>query len=77
LGVYDKNYSLRDLQGETINSAPARGVEAGVELVGRARLELVVFDMAGTTVDDVIDGVPLVLRSYDDAFRRYGVEVPM
>ena len=33
--------------------------------------------MAGTTVDDVIDGVPLVLRSYDDAFRRYGVEVPM
>jgi phosphonatase-like hydrolase len=42
-----------------------------------AWLELVVFDMAGTTVDDVIDGVPLVLRSYDDAFRRFGVEVPM
>ena len=30
--------------------------------------------MAGTTVDDVIDGMPLVLRSYDDAFRRHGVE---
>jgi phosphonatase-like hydrolase len=28
-------------------------------------------------VDDVIDGVPLVLRSYDDALRRFGVEVPM
>lgn len=77
MGVYDKNYSLRDLQGETINSGPARGVEAGNELAGRARLELVVFDMAGTAVDDVIDGVPLVLRSYDDAFRRYGVEVSM
>jgi phosphonatase-like hydrolase len=33
--------------------------------------------MAGTTVDDVIDGVPLILRSYDDAFRRHGVIVPM
>ena len=43
----------------------------------RAGLELVVFDMAGTTVDDVIDGVPLVLRSYDDALRRFGVEVHM
>jgi len=40
-------------------------------------LKLVVFDMAGTTVDDRIDGVPLVLRSYDDALRRHGVEVPM
>ena len=44
----------------------------------RARkLKLVVFDMAGTTVDDVVDGVPLVLKSYDDAFRKYGVTVPM
>jgi phosphonatase-like hydrolase len=42
-----------------------------------AKVRLVVFDMAGTTVDDVIDGVPLVLRSYDEAFRRHGVEVPM
>ncbi len=40
-------------------------------------IRLAVFDMAGTTVDDVIDGVPLVLRSYDDAFKEYGVEVPM
>lgn len=40
-------------------------------------MKLVVFDMAGTTVDDRIDGVPLVLRSYDDAFRSRGVEVPM
>ena len=41
------------------------------------RLQLVVFDMAGTTVDDVVDGVPLVLKSYDDAFRGHGVTVPM
>jgi phosphonoacetaldehyde hydrolase len=42
-----------------------------------ARIRLAVFDMAGTTIDDVIDGMPLVLRSYDDAFRRHGVEVSM
>jgi phosphonatase-like hydrolase len=41
------------------------------------KLELIVFDMAGTTVDDVIGGTPLVLKSYDDAFRKYGVIVPM
>ena len=41
------------------------------------RLKLVVFDMAGTTVDDVIDGAPLVLKSYDDAFRRSGIIIPM
>ena len=46
-------------------------------MVRSKRLKLVVFDMAGTTVDDRIDGVPLVLRSYDDALRRHGVEVPM
>jgi phosphonatase-like hydrolase len=40
-------------------------------------LSLVIFDMAGTTVDDVIEGVPLVLKSYDDAFRKYGIEIPM
>ncbi|MBC8497924.1 HAD-IA family hydrolase [Candidatus Bathyarchaeota archaeon] len=40
-------------------------------------LRLVVFDMAGTTVDDRVDGVPLVLRSYDDALWSCGVEVPM
>ena len=38
---------------------------------------LAVFDMAGTTIDDRIDGLPLVLKSYDDAFRNHGVEVPM
>lgn len=41
------------------------------------RLKLIIFDMAGTTVDDVIDGVPLVLKSYDEAFRVNGVEIPM
>jgi phosphoglycolate phosphatase len=46
-------------------------------MVRGGKLELVIFDMAGTTVDDRVDGVPLVLRSYDDAFRSCGVEVPM
>jgi phosphonatase-like hydrolase len=41
------------------------------------KLQLIVFDMAGTTVNDVIGGTPLVLKSYDDAFRKYGVIVPM
>jgi len=41
------------------------------------RLRLAVFDMAGTTVDDVIDGVPLVLRSYEEAFKAHGVAVTM
>ncbi len=39
--------------------------------------KLAVFDMAGTTVDDRIDGLPLVLKSYDVAFKNHGVEVPM
>ena len=41
------------------------------------QVKLAVFDMAGTTVDDRIDGLPLVLKSYDDAFKNHGVEVPM
>ncbi len=41
------------------------------------KLLLAVFDMAGTTVDDRINGVPLVLKSYDDAFRKYGVILTM
>ena len=41
------------------------------------RIKLAIFDMAGTTVDDVIDGVPLVLKSYDDAFQSFGITIPM
>jgi phosphoglycolate phosphatase len=41
------------------------------------KIKLVVFDMAGTTVDDEVDGVPLVLKSYSDAFKSYGVNVPI
>jgi phosphonatase-like hydrolase len=33
--------------------------------------------MAGTTVDDRVDGLPLVLKSYNDALRGHGVVVPM
>ncbi|MFW6109678.1 MAG: HAD-IA family hydrolase [archaeon] len=40
-------------------------------------LKLAVFDMAGTTVNDRVHGVPIVLKSYDDAFRCFGIEVPM
>lgn len=40
-------------------------------------IKLAVFDMAGTTVDDRVDGLPLVLKSYDDALRNHGLEVPM
>lgn len=41
------------------------------------KVKLAVFDMAGTTVNDVIDGVPLILKSYHDAFNEYGINVPM
>jgi phosphonoacetaldehyde hydrolase len=40
-------------------------------------IKLAIFDMAGTTVDDVIAGVPLVLKSYDDAFRSFDIIIPM
>lgn len=33
--------------------------------------------MAGTTVDDKINGVPLVLKSYHDAFEECGIQIPM
>ena len=41
------------------------------------KAKLAVFDMAGTTVDDRVDGLPIVLKSYDDALRGHGVSVPM
>ncbi len=41
------------------------------------KVRLVVFDMAGTTVDDNVNGVPLVLKSYRDAFYAFGVKVSM
>jgi phosphonoacetaldehyde hydrolase len=40
-------------------------------------VKLSVLDMAGTTVDDRIDRVPLVLKSYSDAFNHFGINVPM
>ncbi len=40
-------------------------------------VKLSVLDMAGTTVDDRIDGIPLVLKSYSDAFNHFGINVPM
>lgn len=39
-------------------------------------IQLVLFDMAGTTVDDVVDGSPLVIAAFRAAFRAHGgVEV--
>ena len=40
-------------------------------------IKLAIFEMAGTTVDDVIAGVPLVLKSYDDAFQSFDIIIPM
>ena len=39
-------------------------------------IELAVLDMAGTTVNDLVKGVPLVLKSYSDAFERYDLNIP-
>src|SRR5215471_16974537 len=39
-------------------------------------LTLALFDMAATTVDDTIDGCPLVLQSFADSFHTVHVPVP-
>jgi len=39
-------------------------------------IRLAMFDMAATTVDDTIDGRPLVLQSFTDSFASVGVSVP-
>jgi hypothetical protein len=39
-------------------------------------LTLALFDMAATTVDDTIDGRPLVLQSFADSFHTAHVSVP-
>jgi phosphonatase-like hydrolase len=39
-------------------------------------ITLALFDMAATTVDDTIDGRPLVLQSFDDSFNAVHVTVP-
>ena len=38
-------------------------------------IELVVFDLAGTTVDDSIQGLPLVTVAMKEAFKDYGIEI--
>jgi phosphonatase-like hydrolase len=40
-------------------------------------VKLVVFDMAGTTVDDSINGLPLVAVGMQEAFRKHGLEVSL
>lgn len=39
-------------------------------------ITLAMFDMAATTVDDTVDGRPLVLQSFADSFASAGVSVP-
>lgn len=39
-------------------------------------LKLALLDMAATTVDDTIDGCPLVLQSFADSFRLAGITLP-
>ena len=39
-------------------------------------ITLALFDMAATTVDDTINGRPLVLQSFDDSFNTVHVTVP-
>ena len=34
-------------------------------------VDLVVFDMAGTTVDDLVDGLPLVIAAFQGALKAY------
>jgi len=38
-------------------------------------VQLVVFDMAGTTVDDTVNGIPLVAVAMQEAFRKHGLDV--
>src|SRR5215510_13085304 len=39
-------------------------------------ITLALFDMAATTVDDMINGRPLVLQSFEDSFNAAHVTVP-
>lgn len=51
--------------------------------VGRKKFEVALFDMAGTTVDDVIcrpdlrEPLPLVVSAYIDAFETGAIEIPL
>ncbi|XP_020892152.1 uncharacterized protein LOC110231471 [Exaiptasia diaphana] len=40
-------------------------------------VELVVFDMAGTTVDDSVDGVPLVAVAMQEGFKMHGLDISL
>ncbi|CAK0902486.1 unnamed protein product, partial [Prorocentrum cordatum] len=42
-----------------------------------AELELVVFDLAGTTLDDTVDGEPLAGVAFRDAFGRVGLSLAL
>lgn len=39
------------------------------------KLKLVMFDLAGTTVDDNVEGVPLVTVAMRDAFKKHGYDI--
>ena len=55
-----------------------RSYTAGaVSTVGKmaAVIKLAVFDLAGTTVDDTVDGLPLVTVAIREAFKKYSYDV--
>mmetsp|Transcript_82149 Transcript_82149/g.236037 ORF Transcript_82149/g.236037 Transcript_82149/m.236037 type:complete len:394 (-) Transcript_82149:65-1246(-) len=56
--------------------APERpGLGSGSPKMLPANLRLVVFDLAGTTLDDLVDGEPLAILAIRKAFARVGIEV--
>ena len=41
----------------------------------KSGIKLVVFDLAGTTIDDTIDGLPLVTVAMKEAFASHGIQI--
>ena len=39
------------------------------------KIKLVMFDLAGTTLDDSVEGVPLVTVAMRDAFKKHGYNI--
>ena len=44
-------------------------------MADESNINLVMFDLAGTTVDDNVDGVPLVTVAMKDAFKKHGCDI--
>ena len=44
-------------------------------MADESQINLVMFDLAGTTVDDCVEGVPLVTVAMKDAFKKHGYDI--